>query len=185
MQAVLPITFMYQGPAEELERFSRPFRSLGPLTDVTTKDVPYPDLFRLAGNLESDAACQKNRNQVLFHARRNSLPATTLRQAYNVFDGVMRKYGDPLGGSALFVEGYSKQAVTAVTAVDDKSTAFPWRKDVFLVYVAVEDSAASVCVCVSWGERGKRLTRRCVAGQWTSLLQIPNKLKSSSGQGRR
>jgi len=124
---------MYQGEASKLERFTKPFRDLGPEADVTTKDVPYPDLYALNGDDEESApVCEKNWNRIIFSARLNHPHPTAFRRVYNVINDVTRKYGGPLYANTFLVEGYSKQGVTAV---DDKSTSVPFRNDVLLLYV--------------------------------------------------
>lgn len=123
---------MYQGIAAGIEKFTAPFRALGPMGD-TTNEVPYPEIFRLNGDDEAnDQVCGKGLQRHLFPVRLERFDLKAQRKVYNVFNRVTRKYPEVASKSIFLFESYSNQGVTDVP---EESTAFPFRSDSLLMYV--------------------------------------------------
>ncbi|KAK3994189.1 hypothetical protein QBC44DRAFT_322800 [Cladorrhinum sp. PSN332] len=121
---VINFLFFYNGPADELKKYSNEVQKLGPAAYREGVVADYPDMAKVIGVTLEDGFCQKGSlNAMLRAADVISYEIPALRKAYELFSTGMRS--EPaFAGSVVMLEGYSVQAVQAVPA---ESTAYAHR----------------------------------------------------------
>lgn len=129
-KVVISSILLYEGPEEKLERFTAPFRKIGPVSERTATSVQYPDLFDLNGQMEDDPPCYPDLNRHLMPVRLREFNLSAQREVYNIFNNLTTNPG--FAGTAYLFEGYPKQGVVAVP---EESTAVPFRQEQLLTYV--------------------------------------------------
>lgn len=114
------------GPASELAIHTAPLHALNPLASSTT-EAEHPDTPSFLFVKTTDLLCQKRSDT---HASMNfpidlyKYNVTAMRKLYDVLrQGVIDE--PRLNGSVMLIEGFSVQGVQAV---EEESTAVPFRK---------------------------------------------------------
>jgi hypothetical protein len=122
-QPLIILGFLYHGPESEAKTYTAPFITLGPLnTNVTiASNTALPAV--TANDINSEI-CQKGLNRLKFPVGLQRYDVPTISKLYDLYQNFSAT--PAFQGTQLLFEAYS---ITAVAAVDEKSTAFPHRGD--------------------------------------------------------
>jgi hypothetical protein len=129
-QAVIVFNIFYQGVDAVPSEYTEPLLAIGPAV-TTAAATDYPGLNVPDATLINDTVCtQHDAVNMMFPISIKTYNVEAVQAAFDLYNEFTE---DPTYyNSAVLFEGYSSQAVKAVPS---DSTAFPFRKDNFLVYV--------------------------------------------------
>lgn len=126
---VIAYNIFYDGPAEALQAYAAPLHTLNPIKKYAAP-VAFMDMSAVMLSSEKDPGCAKGGNPILrFPIDLETYNATAMRRAFNLTARMFQE--EPSFSQTLIaVDSF---AVQGVKAIDERSTAYPWRKDNILV----------------------------------------------------
>lgn len=127
---VIELLFLFEGTAEEAEKYLSLYRAIGPESSTLVPDAVYPDFAKLVRFSKQDAACSEG----LLHVQR--FPADL--EVYNITTQkeLLVKFGDTVAANPFLNNSFyifENYGYTAVKTVPDESTAYPDRFNAYLI----------------------------------------------------
>ena len=122
-EPVIYLDFEYAGSESEAAPLLEPFTALGP-SDVTTGNVPYPQLADQTGTGVESPLCAHGLQRMDFAVELETYNVTAVRASFDAYTNLMRAIPEIQSTSSLVFENYALNAFQAVPA---ESTAYPHR----------------------------------------------------------